>query len=133
MSSDEVFAGHDEMFREEFAWIAQEPDFGSMSELFAAPHTSERHRERLGVIADIIAKRPEALHMASWHTPANELCGTSHCLAGWAAHLAGIVCPSEGFIALGRLLLGDRAAGMFFEFDNGTVRQWLDQFRSEEA
>ena len=30
------------------------------------------------------ASQPEALDMGSWHT-----CGTTHCRAGWAVHLAG--------------------------------------------
>ena len=42
------------------------------------------------VIADIhrviyeAASAPEALHMSDWHS-----CGTTHCRAGWAVHLAG--------------------------------------------
>jgi hypothetical protein len=29
------------------------------------------------------------LDMGSWHGPENNICGTTHCRAGWAIHLAG--------------------------------------------
>ena len=33
------------------------------------------------------ASRPGALNMASWHS--DDVCGTTHCRAGWVVHLAG--------------------------------------------
>ena len=32
----------------------------------------------------VAASAPDALDMGTWHT-----CGTTHCRAGWAVHLAG--------------------------------------------
>jgi hypothetical protein len=52
-----------------------------------------------------------ALDMARWHT-----CETTHCLAGWAVHLAG----TEGY-ALERAVGPRRAGAMIFRASTGSV------------
>jgi hypothetical protein len=61
--------------------------------------------------------------------PVNE-CGTSHCIAGWAHHLAALK-RSEllderiNVYLLGRLALGDEAASHFFDSTDSALA-WLE-------
>lgn len=113
---------------EDNGWTAPLPDFGSMRELFAGPHTRERRRARLGAISRLLEEHPERLNMDTWHG----MCGTVHCLAGWAIHLAGRIVPLDQHEPVARHLLGDEAAAHFFAFgQEATVIRWLQQFRDE--
>jgi uncharacterized protein YjbI with pentapeptide repeats len=66
--------------------------------------------------------RDDALEMRTWHT-----CETTHCIAGWACHLAKNGKELEGAHGTqiaGLLLLGAEAHSHFFDH-NETARQWL--------
>ena len=60
------------------------------------------------------ALQPGALYMNDWHT-----CETTHCISGWAVHLAGEVgCVLETAVGVhmaGLYLLGVEAAGHFYD------------------
>ena len=60
------------------------------------------------------ALQPGALYMYDWHT-----CETTHCISGWAVHLAGEVgCVLETAVGVhmaGLYLLGVEAAGHFYD------------------
>jgi hypothetical protein len=84
--------------------------------------TPEQAAPRIIAVAKA-ALEPNALKMAYWHT-----CETTHCIAGWAIHLAG-----EGGKALadkfnphiaGLSLLGPEAALHFYDIDE-TATAWL--------
>jgi hypothetical protein len=63
------------------------------------------------------ALQPGALEMKCWYSESGG-CGTTHCVAGWAVHLAG----AEGYAleadvsqpAAGNILLGAEASGLFY-------------------
>jgi hypothetical protein len=71
---------------------------------------------RLVEVARRALATPKSLKMDYWHS-----CNTSHCIAGWAIHLAG----EEGYTLerkvgpsnAGLVLLGVEAAGMFLLSD----------------
>jgi hypothetical protein len=69
--------------------------------------------DRLKAVAQA-ALQPDALEMRSWHT-----CGTTHCIAGWAIHLAGepgrIMESMMGSEVAGLLLLGTDAHRHFHD------------------
>jgi uncharacterized protein YjbI with pentapeptide repeats len=69
--------------------------------------------ERLKAVA-ATALQPDALEMESWHT-----CGTTHCIAGWAIHLAGepgqLMELMMGADLAGLLLLGTEAHQHFYD------------------
>jgi len=69
--------------------------------------------ERLKAVA-ATALQPDALEMESWHT-----CGTTHCIAGWAIHLAGelgrLMESMMGADLAGLLLLGTEAHQHFYD------------------
>jgi hypothetical protein len=69
--------------------------------------------DRLKAVAQA-ALQPDALEMSSWHT-----CGTTHCIAGWAIHLAGepgrLMESMMGAEVAGLLLLGADAHGHFHD------------------
>jgi hypothetical protein len=105
-------------------------------ELFSEPHTPERQRQRLTVIADIVCTQPERLQMDNWHSE----CGTAHCIAGWADHLAGSPKYSAVFLdnhvefssipwKTGQIMLGHEATDYFYT-DKDTALEWLQQFRT---
>jgi hypothetical protein len=61
--------------------------------------------------------------MGAWHT-----CDTTHCIAGWAVHLAGdegkALEAKHGTHLAGLSLLGPEAAEHFYE-DNEAATAWL--------
>ncbi len=70
-------------------------------------------------VAKAATASPDALDMGRWH------CGTSHCIAGWAVHLAAggyeleaemakKVGEDRKTLAAGNLLLGAEASSLFF-------------------
>jgi hypothetical protein len=70
-------------------------------------------------VAKAATATPDALNMSKWH------CGTSHCIAGWAVHLAEGGCDLEAemekkvgsdkkTLAAGNILLGADASSLFF-------------------
>jgi hypothetical protein len=69
--------------------------------------------DRLKAVAQA-ALQPDALEMSSWHT-----CGTTHCIAGWAIHLAGepgrVMESFMGAEVAGLLLLGTEAHRHFHD------------------
>ena len=69
--------------------------------------------ERLKDVATA-ALQPNALQMDTWHT-----CGTAHCIAGWAIHLAGepgrLMESMMGAEVAGLLLLGTEAHQHFYD------------------
>jgi hypothetical protein len=103
--------------------------------LFSPPHTPDRQRERLRIIADIVCDHPERLYMGLWHHP----CGTAHCIAGWAAHLSGRdtrdadgdYIESQGQV--GQDLLGYEARAHFYGTTDEEALAWLQQFRTVPA
>ena len=84
----------------------------------------ETARARLVAVAQAALASPEALVMDKWHNQSGG-CGTAHCIAGWAVHLAG----PEGYAlerevsqpAAGNVLLGLEASRLFF-LDNDAAR-----------
>lgn len=73
-------------------------------------------------IAEIVTEKDSSLEMGSWHT-----CDTTHCIAGWACHLAPNGKEMEvkyGTQIAGLMLLGVEAHSHFFD-DNETATQWL--------
>jgi hypothetical protein len=69
--------------------------------------------DRLKAVA-AAALQPDALQMSNWHT-----CGTTHCIAGWAIHLAGepgrLMESMMGPELAGLLLLGTEAHQHFYD------------------
>lgn len=78
--------------------------------------------ERLQAVARA-ALKPNALEMTAWHT-----CETTHCMAGWAVHLAGepgrILELTLGTEIAGLYLLGPEAHRYFFK-KNDEAREFL--------
>ena len=75
-------------------------------------------------VAQAALESPESLDNSNWHT-----CATTHCIAGWAVHLADGGYELEkrvGPRTAGLLLLGP-AAAMHFSDSTGQARQWLRQ------
>jgi hypothetical protein len=77
----------------------------------------------LRAVAEAAPASPDALNMSNWH------CGTSHCIAGWAVHLApgGYELEAEmekkvgsdrKTLAAGNILLGAEASALFFLSDD---------------
>ena len=84
--------------------------------------TPEQAAPRIIAVAKA-ALEPNALKMAYWHT-----CETTHCIAGWAIHLAGeegkaLADKFNPHIA-GLSLLGPEAALHFYDIDE-TATAWL--------
>lgn len=78
---------------------------------------------RLRQVAAIVDKAPSCLNMGEWHT-----CETTHCIAGWATHLAGegmvkrLKKLSHGHIGIaGTMLLGHEAACYFYDMEDDTA------------
>ena len=79
--------------------------------VFAQPST-DIAQERLVEVARHALATPKSLYMRDWHH-----CKTSHCIAGWAIHLAG----EEGYALerqigpgnAGLVLLGPKGAELF--------------------
>lgn len=78
---------------------------------------------RIRQIAEIVTAKPEALNMRNWHT-----CETTHCIAGWAVHLAGEwgarLERERGSAMAGLTLLGPEAAAHFYDTDADAMA-WL--------
>ena len=76
------------------------------------------------------ALQPNALEMETWHT-----CETTHCMAGWAIHLAGepgkIMEKMLGPELTGLLLLGAEAHQYFYK-SNDEAREFLSSALSGE-
>ena len=86
---------------------------------------------RLASVAAHALAAPKALRMSCWHA-----CKTSHCIAGWAIHLAG----EEGYELerkvgssnAGLILLGVDAASKF-RLKDDEAKAWLQTFVASEA
>ena len=82
----------------------------------------EQAAPRIAAVARA-ALQADALHMGAWHT-----CDTTHCIAGWAVHLAGdegkALEAKHGTHLAGLSLLGPEAAEHFYE-DNEAATAWL--------
>jgi hypothetical protein len=89
-------------------------------------------QERLKAVAQQVLNQPDSLQMGDWHSK----CGTAHCLAGWAIHLAGptgeILEKLHGPHLAGLLLLGTEAAEHFYE-SNLDVVSWLGSIAQQPA
>src|SRR5579859_2280452 len=92
--------------------------------VFAQP-TPDEIAARLAAVAAHALKTPKSLYMNDWHH-----CKTSHCIAGWAIHLAG----EDGYALerkvgpgnAGLMLLGVEAAG-HFHLNDEAAREWLSK------
>jgi hypothetical protein len=82
----------------------------------------EQAASRIAAVAKV-ALEPEALHMGTWHT-----CETTHCIAGWAIHLADdagkLLEENYGAYIAGLSLLGHEAAAHFYD-SNEDATSWL--------
>ncbi|HEX5183620.1 MAG TPA: hypothetical protein VFW19_10775 [Allosphingosinicella sp.] len=93
---------------------------------------AETARQRLIEVAKH-ALVPGALYMEGWHNKSNG-CGTAHCIAGWAVHLA----REEGYAleaevsqpAAGNILLGAEASALFY-LNNDEARSALHKVLAE--
>ena len=85
--------------------------------------TPDEAAERIRAVAQAALASDNALHMSTWHK-----CETSHCIAGWAIHLAGpvgyVLEKAVGAPTAGLMLLGVEAHSHFYD-DNATARAWL--------
>ena len=77
-------------------------------------------------VAEAALADPKNFIMNDWHNESGG-CGTAHCVAGWAVHLAGedgyALEKAVGPATAGALLLGTDAASMFFlSRDEATAR-----------
>ncbi|HEY9885990.1 MAG TPA: pentapeptide repeat-containing protein [Vampirovibrionales bacterium] len=80
-------------------------------------------------VAKAALKHPKSLKMSDWHT-----CATTHCIAGWACHLAENgkeLEKSHGPEIAGLLLLGAEAHSHFFD-SNGDARKYLQSVLERE-
>ena len=79
--------------------------------------------DRLREVAAVATASHDGLYMNLWHT-----CPTTHCIAGWAIHLAGepgrLLEEVHGPELAGRMLLGHEAA-LHFHDDDIDARAWL--------
>ena len=84
--------------------------------------------ELLRRIQEVIRLKPEALEMGDWH--GKNLCGTTHCIAGWAQVLSGHDeshrADDEGMEALE---LSYEEADRLFYVDVGDGSGWPKEFR----
>ena len=84
---------------------------------------AELAAERIAAVAESALANESSLNMLTWHS-----CETSHCLAGWAIHLAGDegarLEAEYGPQVAGLLLLGAEAHAHFFDND-ADARAWL--------
>jgi hypothetical protein len=84
--------------------------------------TPEQAAPRIAEVAKA-ALEADALNMGVWHT-----CETTHCIAGWAVHLAGdegkALEAEHGTHLAGLSLLGHEAAAHFFD-NNEAATAWL--------
>ena len=82
------------------------------------------HDRRLRELAQVVLASPDHLQMESWHSD----CGTSHCIAGWAIHLAGEegarLEALNGSEIAGYILLGPEADGYFYSRKEDAIA-WL--------
>jgi hypothetical protein len=85
--------------------------------------TPEEAAPRIKAVAQAALKTPDALNMVEWHT-----CETTHCIAGWAVHLAGVegkaLEEKFGTANAGMILLGSEAASNFYDTQE-QARTWL--------
>jgi hypothetical protein len=81
--------------------------------------------DRLKAVAANALAADDALEMDAWHT-----CNTTHCIAGWAIHLAGepgrLLEESHGSAIAGLMLLGIEAHSHFYD-SNEDARKWLQE------
>lgn len=79
--------------------------------------------DRLKAVAVAALESESSLSMVKWHTG-----GSTHCIAGWAIHLAGgageLLERMMGEEIAGLMLLGIEAHSHFFD-DETTARKWL--------
>lgn len=93
----------------------------------------------LSEVREVILSHRDRLNMRNWHVdedwhngkakPVDE-CGTAHCIAGWAHHLAALRRPElldekVNVYLVGQLALGDEAAEHFFD-SNDEALEWLE-------
>jgi hypothetical protein len=85
--------------------------------------TPEEAAPRIRAVAQAALETPDALNMGDWHT-----CETTHCIAGWAVHLAGdegkALEEKFGTANAGLVLLGSEAASHFYDTQE-KGRAWL--------
>ena len=85
--------------------------------------TPEEAAPRIKAVAKAALAGPDALDMDVWHT-----CETTHCIAGWAVHLAGdqgkALEEKFGTATAGLALLGTEAASHFYDTQE-KGRAWL--------
>jgi hypothetical protein len=81
--------------------------------------------DRLKAVAANALATDAALEMGAWHK-----CNTTHCIAGWAIHLAGepgrLLEKLHGAAIAGLMLLGTEAYSHFFD-SNEDARKWLQE------
>lgn len=89
----------------------------------------------LSEVAGVVLAHPERLEMGEWHSDSEwkngvakpvEACGTTHCIAGWAEHLAALKDPrilevKMHSYLIGRLILGDEAASHFYDSNEDAI------------
>ena len=79
--------------------------------------------QRLQAVAQAALASDDALEMDCWHT-----CDTTHCIAGWAIHQAGVLGQLleqvHGEEIAGLMLLGAEAHRYFYA-DNDEAREFL--------
>lgn len=84
------------------------------------------HEQRLREVAEIALASPDDLRMDCWHS----MCGTNHCIGGWAIHLAGDegarLEDINGPEIAAYILLGREAYGYFYSEKEDAIA-WLRQ------
>jgi len=93
--------------------------------------SSELDRDAITAVAREALATPDRLNMRTWHT-----CETTHCIAGWATHLAGErgkkLEEKFGPAIAGAILLGAPATEYFYT-DNKAAAAWLATFLEPAA
>jgi len=86
----------------------------------------KKAKANLRIVAKAALAYPDSLEMSCVH----KICGTSHCIAGWACMVlpdGNAVEESAGWHTAGMALLGAEAASHFYD-TNKNARKYLQQF-----
>ena len=99
---------------------------GGCTGLRAIPRTAAQ-RSMLKRVAEAVQAPGNRLEMGRWHA-----CETTHCIAGWAAYLAGVE-RGEAPSTAGYRLLGAEAATHFYDSDAAAMAWLLEAVARDEA
>lgn len=94
------------------------------------PLSEDDRAAMLKRVAEVALAPGNTLDMDSWHR--DGICGTTHCIAGWAQHLADEKYRSIKPVGAGLLLLGPVVAQRFFD-STEDGREYLESVLADEV